>query len=88
MNFKINDLPATKSNLPPTAQKMYDTLNSLPDGELITSRNLSAKINYTISSMRQFTGMKIFNDYKVKYGPGLVWGNKKTITAFREEYGL
>lgn len=88
MKFVIDNAPVSISSLPGMARDMLSVLDKLPDGKLISTRKFAESVGCKATSLHQHTGIAVFNDYKVRYNQGNLWGNKKTITAFRKEYGL
>ena len=69
------------------AKRMLKVLDNLKDGDLLTSRTFALKAGFRSKYFNQYSGLKVFDKYKLRHGMGNVWGNPKTIKEFKKEIG-
>jgi hypothetical protein len=82
VKFTIDDkAPPPSDNV--RALKAIATLDALKDGELLTSRSLSVKSKVRWHSLRNVM-CEIPPDYSVRDGFRKLYGNKRTIKAWRD----
>jgi hypothetical protein len=76
-----NKAPPASTN--PRALKAIAVLDALKDGELLTSMSLSVKSKVRWQSLKNVM-CEIPADYSVKDGFRKLYGNKRTIKAWRD----
>lgn len=88
MKFQIRDAGSFDLNgLPPLIKTTIAFLEKLPNGELISgSRAMGAELK--APRFLVLAGHPALQDYKVKHPtkPQNLWGNKRTIAAFKEQF--
>jgi len=92
MEFEIDDEvydPARQ--MPPIVKKILETVQSMPDGKLYTTRRLGQETGHTADSMRNYATHPALIDYRViARGRGTrrsLYGNAGTIKLYRKETG-
>lgn len=86
MKFTIDDRPAaaTAVTKTPTIRKLEAFLVRMPDGKLLTSPQLSAQTQTPLETVANMAN-RIDPELSVVHKRRL-YGNKKTIQAYREQF--
>lgn len=72
------------SPVPPQVDKVLAIIRRIPDGDLISSRELAAAMNLT--ELRGLTlNHKVLKEFRQTVGRKLYWGNTRTIGMLREK---
>lgn len=79
--FKVNGV--TVGPIPPQVEKIAAFLDKLPFGELLTSREVSARLRCSRNG-DSFSHPAV-SEYKERIGNKLFWGSKKTISDLRKK---
>jgi hypothetical protein len=66
-----------------TERKMEAACKSLPDNELVTMRQLAARMNLSVAHVQAYATSELLKDHRCKLGFRYLWGNKKTIEKLR-----
>jgi len=73
--------------LPAAVQRVIDLLDKLPNGDLLPTADIARAIGLVYGSMHENSTHPSLKDYKERSDSpshGNLWGNKRTIKAFRE----
>lgn len=83
--FKVNGGKASTSNfhIPPRTRKIMDILNAVPFGELLTTMELSTRLQSSLAG--NYTNQPSLVDYREKVDNKLFWGNRKSIAQLRKQ---
>jgi hypothetical protein len=87
MKFTLNDGPVELNQKPPCVVRAEQWLRQQPDGSLVTLRHVAAAAgvtHYTMHNVGQWFNPALRVNFKNKY----LYGNEKTISAFRKEHQL
>lgn len=69
-------------------KRILEAIESLPDGEFLTTRGLADRLSVSRHSMLQHTGHPALNPYKVQKPNSRynLYGNAATVTTFKDEF--
>jgi hypothetical protein len=71
-------------SVPPTFRKAVTVLQSLPAKKLLNCRALAGRCGCTVDYLRSRASYFIPREFTVKAGNKLLYGNPKTIQAFKQ----
>jgi hypothetical protein len=86
--FKIDGKPAELDHLSPTIRRAFEALDKLPDGELLTAVQLSKRAKASQDALRNVAPGADWQGRRIKHGTRMLYGNAKTIEAYRTHFGL
>jgi hypothetical protein len=92
ITFEVDGQELTDAQtLPVMVRDILAVLDALPDGKLITSQRLCQEIGRVPGAFHGKSTHPVFRDYRVDaiYNgvKRKLYGNKRTIAAYRERYG-
>jgi hypothetical protein len=92
MKFVVDGMAILKEvPLPPCAAVVLEFLQKLPDGQLLTRSGVSMASGVSQSSVNMAMCLPQLDPHKTprfKRSVKKLYGNQKTIRAYREEYGI
>jgi hypothetical protein len=89
MEFKLNGVPTNlKIQATTGIDRMAEILATLPDGELFTRKEASAKLGVSTSHFSHITTHEKLAKFRLNHSVYLLWGNENTVKKAKEELGL
>ena len=86
MKFKFK-FRLNTSKLPPQAHRGIEIIRALPDGELYDTNSLAGALNSNVGSIAQWVS-QIPSEITCLHKRKRIYGNAKTIQAFKKEFGI
>lgn len=84
--FTIDGSDVAFNAIPPIVQRTIEIAEGLKDMELISTRGLAVALNSTTGTINTFSAHPALTENRTMHqGNKLVWGNKKTIAAFKRD---
>lgn len=74
-------------DVPPRIAKLQNTLNALPDGRFLDHERLAELSGVAYDSIRHDSIHMALRGYKVTHKHRTMWGNLKTVAAWKESHG-
>lgn len=84
MKFTINSAPAPNHKKPPNLVRAEELMRKQKDGQLVTVSQLAGMLGLALKTVSQI--VVCFDPHlRTKYGRNMLYGNPKTIAAFRKQ---
>jgi hypothetical protein len=73
------------SDLPLIAKRAIEYCKNIPDGKLVITRKIATDLKTHDSYLQKQTGGGLMNPYKIKHRGINLYGNPRTIAAYRRD---